>query len=61
MLAPFLQRGPELSPSKRGMIIGMRKAGMTFNSIGENVVCLADAARKLWNRYLEKGTVYSAP
>jgi hypothetical protein len=61
MLTPLLRRGPELSPSKRGQIIGMRLAGATFRKIGRELVVTADAARKVWNRYQQTVSVYSAP
>ena len=60
MLAAARHRGPKISPSKRGMFVRMRQAGLTFTAISENVACSADAAWKLWNRYLERGTVYLA-
>jgi transposase len=60
MLAPLLHRGAEMTPSKRGMVVGMRRVGATFAVIEEELGVTADAARQVWNRYQKTGTCYTA-
>ena len=61
MLGPLLQRRVEMTPSRRGQIVGMRCVGVTFTVIEEELGVTADVARKVWNRFLETGTCYSKP
>jgi len=60
MLTLLLHRGVELTLSKHGQIVGMRRVGATFPIIAEELVVTVDAARQVWNRYQKTSTCYTA-
>src|SRR5579862_5676458 len=58
---PTMPRGPEVPESIRNQIVGMRRMGGQFTSIGTLLDVKANTAQKIFQRWEETGDCSSAP
>jgi len=56
-----MTRGNEISEAVRNQIVGMRRAGMTFEAIGEEFNLNKDTVFRIYKRWEERGDCENAP